>query len=448
MKISEKYQLVKDEINVLMEGLGAMKALVEKEDRRPTVDERDKAAGILDRVETLEAQRTALEITGSAPQREPTRPDVSINGGFSPIANRVDKKPGEFRAPGDAIDYRSLFGAKPEGHFKWADENVNFFQAVFSGRMHPLLQRAMSIDPSSDGGFLVPTEFSRQIHDVALEDQIVMPRANVVPMGSNELQLPGVEIGSHASHLFGGFVASYTPEKGTITEASPKTRQMVLNAKKLTGRVRLSNELLNDMPDKGQRIMAICSSGLAWYYDKAFLKGNGAGQPQGILNANCLLKQTKETGQAAGSITYVNIVNMLGKLNPASFKNSVWVCHQTTIPQLLQLAYAVGTGGSLVPVLSESGGKYTMLTRPVIFTEKTETLGSEGDILLADFSQYVVGLRESLRFDVSIHVHFNTDESVGRLISRHDGQCLWDEALTLEDGSSKVSPFVTLKVRA
>jgi HK97 family phage major capsid protein len=67
--------------------------------------------------------------------------------------------------------------------------------------------------------------------------------------------------------------------------------------------------------------------------------------------------------------------------------------------------------------------------------------------MLCDFSQYVVGLRSEMRFDMSIHVHFTTDELLARLIERHDGQPLWDKALTLEDGTTTVSPFVTLAAR-
>ena len=80
-------------------------------------------------------------------------------------------------------------------------------------------------------------------------------------------------------------------------------------------------------------------------------------------------------------------------------------------------------------------------------TEKTETLGYKGDIMLADFSQYVVGLRSEMRFDTSIHVAFETDELLSRIIERHDGQPLWDEALTLADGTTTVSPFVVLADR-
>ena len=130
------------------------------------------------------------------------------------------------------------------------------------------------------------------------------------------------------------------------------------------------------------------SNGLSWYLDRAFLKGDGAGKPLGVLNSPCLISQAKEDGQTAATICYENLAKMLSRLHSACFPRSVWVAHPTTIPQLLALGIAVGDGGSAVPVMKESSGKFSKLTRPVIFSEKMETLGSEGDIMLADFSQY------------------------------------------------------------
>ena len=159
------------------------------------------------------------------------------------------------------------------------------------------------------------------------------------------------------------------------------------------------------------------------------------------------MEVAKEGGQANGTIIYENIVKMMGAMFAGSFQNSIWVAHQSTIPQLLQLAVPVGLGGSYIPVMTESAGAFRMLSRPVIFTEKTETLGEKGDLMLIDFSQYVVGLRSEMRFDLSIHAQFETDELMARLIERHDGQPVWSEPLTLADGSTEVSPFVVLAAR-
>jgi len=351
------------------------------------------------------------------------------------------------RGPKDKKDYRSLYGA--EDGYRWEDRDSTFFEAVFSGRHHPgLTTRAMNETVPSDGGFLVPTQYAEQIHAVSLENEIVMPRAFVQPMKSNECKLPAMTIGDHSANLYGGFTASYTGEAGTINEANPTVRNMVLNAKKLTGLIRFSAELTQDIPGGEGQIIQICGKGLSWYRDRAFLKGSGAGEPLGILNAPCTISVAKESGQRADSIVYENLTKMVARLHPACFNNAVWIVQVSAIPQLLSLSQAVGTGGSTYPVLSEATGTWQILTRPVVFTEKTEKLGDQGDVILADLSQYVVGLRSEMRFDMSIHVHFSTDELLARLIERHDGQPLWDAPLTLEDGVNTVSPFVTLDARA
>jgi len=199
------------------------------------------------------------------------------------------------RGPHDAKDYKSLFGS---GGYEWQDKEINFFSAVFSGRHHPgLIRASMNETVPSEGGFLVPQEQARNIHAVSLENEIVQPRCYVQPMLSNSIKIPAMVIGSHGTALFGGFTASYTGEAGTISEHSPKARAMELTAKKLTGLIRFSSELNADIPGGMGQIETLCGKGLAWYRDRAFLKGTGAGQPLGILNAPCVVTVAKETGQ-------------------------------------------------------------------------------------------------------------------------------------------------------
>lgn len=381
----------------------------------------------------LEKPQRALTMPGPINQLSFTGGGIRRDGAYALVG------------PNDRKDYHSLFG---NSGYQWPDKDTNFFSAALSGRHHPgLILNSMSETIPSDGGFLVPSEQAAKIHAVSLENEIVQPRCYVQPMRSNTITIPAMTIGDHSTALFGGFTASYTAELGTISENSPKSRAMELNAKKLTGLIRFSSELNADVPGGMGQIETLCGKGLAWYRDKAFLKGTGAGEPLGILNADCTISVAKETGQAADTIVYENLTSMMSRIFAGSFSNSVWVAHQTTIPQLLSLSLAIGTGGDRIPVMTESNGRFKILTRPVIFTEKTEKLGDKGDIMLADFSQYVVGLRGEMRFDQSIHVHFTTDELLSRIIERHDGQPLWNEKLTLEDSITTVSPFVVLEAR-
>ena len=50
-----------------------------------------------------------------------------------------------------------------------------------------------------------------------------------------------------------------------------------------------------------------------------------------------------------------------------------------------------------------------------------------------------------MRFDTSIHVHFQTDQLLARLIERHDGQPLWSEPLTLEDVNDKAEEAASVE---
>ena len=198
----------------------------------------------------------------------------------------------------------------------------------------------------------------------------------------------------------------------------------------------------------------LLADGLSWYLDRSMLStgsdGDGSGKCQSVLHAGnpALIVQPKETGQSADTIVYENLTNMLSRLYPPSFKRAVWVIHPSTIPAILGLSLSVGTGGSHYPVMNESNGTFKILSRPVVVTEKAQVLGDQSDISLIDFSQYAVGLRESMQIVASPHVRFSSDETVWRAIIRADAMSSWNETLTLENGTSTVSPFITLAERA
>jgi len=188
--------------------------------------------------------------------------------------------------------------------------------------------------------------------------------------------------------------------------------------------------------------------GIGWYLDRSFIRGTGAGQPLGIINAPATITVDKETAQEAGTLLYENFTGMLAQMNTASIKNSVWVISPSCIKQLLELVITIGAGGEHVKVMKEVGGGFQILTRPVIFSEHCAVLGTVSDVILADFSQYIIGMKPELRFESSIHKGFVTDESAFRMIARVDGQPGWDEKMILADGSTEVSPFLMIETRS
>lgn len=327
--------------------------------------------------------------------------------------------------------------------------NVSEFLAVLHNGLSD--ERLLAATPGTgtipmDGGFAVPSELARQWLDSSLQDEIVRPRAAVWGMTSDTRSVPGIDASSASSSLFGGFTANWVGQGDEIAPELPKLRLLKLVAVKLGILSEVSNELLSDGVGYEEQLSTSIQAAIGWFLDSAFLTGTGAGQPLGALNASCTIQVAAEGGQSAATIVYPNLVKMFARLHPRSLGNSVWVANSTTIPQLTTLTIPVGTGGAHVPVLREADGGFTILTRPVIFTEKVPALGARGDISLCDFSQYAVGLRKEIALDKSGHIGFTRDTTHYRGTIRADGQPMWGKAYTPKYGDS-LSPFVVLAAR-
>jgi HK97 family phage major capsid protein len=96
-----------------------------------------------------------------------------------------------------------------------------------------------------------------------------------------------------------------------------------------------------------------------------------------------------------------------------------------------------------------SGAPYaTLMGRPVIVSEFATTLGTVGDIMLVDLSQYITLTKGAMETAMSMHLYFDTAEMAFRTTYRVDGQCWWNSALTPYQGIVTKSPVVVLATRS
>ena len=363
--------------------------------------------------------------------------------------------------------YADLFGTpRGDSGFSSFDE---FMALVHSGRSDPRLvgvsengvsrisaaASGMTEGIPSQGGFLVPEQFSAELLDAALESEIVRPRARVYPMTTSARKIGGWDaMDSSGGAPFGGFDIQWLGEGGSATTKKAKTRLLQLTANKAGLFTMASNELIEDGMTLEEMLGSALVHSVAWGLDYNFLQGDGAGKPLGLLHSPSLVVVSKEAGpQPADTIVYENVVKMMARMHPACFPNSVWVANSTCIPQLLTMSVKIknvagveNVGGSVVPVLTESNGQFRMLTRPVIFTEKLPVLGDKGDLILVDWSQYAIGLRREVSVEKSQHVGWQTDESGYRAIMRVDGQSRWSKPFTPKAGDT-LSWAVCLETR-
>jgi HK97 family phage major capsid protein len=306
----------------------------------------------------------------------------------------------------------------------------------------------------SEGGILVPEEWRSDIITRSLETSVVRPRAVVVPMPTGKLRYPAVDMTTEVGEVYGGMIFYWVDEGGTITPTDATFAAIALEANKLAGGALVPNELLKDAAALQTWLMSSLPKGLGHFEDVGLLKGNGVKKPLGALHADnpALITVSKEVGQPAASITWVNILAMFSRLLPESYGSAVWVISPDAIPEIFSMALPVGTGGSAV-MIGEGGGAQglpqSILGIPIVWSRKTPgTLGTKGDISLVDLSQYIVGDTQDMRIDTSEHVAFWTDKTGFRIIERLDGQPMMLSALTPENGGPTLSSFVQLETRA
>ena len=307
----------------------------------------------------------------------------------------------------------------------------------------------------SEGGFLVQTDFStelmKRVHETGL--LIAMPRHIPLSATSNGLKINAVDESSRVNgSRLGGVQTFWTAEAATITKSKPKFRQIELSLHKLAGLYYATDEELTDTVALEATLAGFFAEEFAFKLDDALIRGNGAGEPLGILGHAGTVDVAKETNQQADTIIKENIENMYSRFWARGLRNATWLINQDVWPQLFRLEQAVGTGG--VPVFLPAGGLSaspfgTLMGRPILPIEQCESVGDSGDIILADFnSGYVMIDKGGIDAAVSIHVQFLTDESVFRFILRTDGQPISNVALTPYKGTLTQSSFVTLADRA
>tara|TARA_Y100000310_G_scaffold344956_1_gene460757 strand:+ start:7614 stop:9017 length:1404 start_codon:yes stop_codon:yes gene_type:complete len=363
-------------------------------------------------------------------------PEYQENGGynlFTEFCADVHKMGCPGRKPSEKMD-------------KWlASDEVNADTKVATG-MGEAIQ--------SDGGVLAPTIFRNTILTNAVEESIVFPRATFIPAPNGSVEIPAIDVSSHATTLFGGVLAYWGDEGTAPTKSKPTFGKVGLKLNALKALAHVTDELLEDSIVSLENMLpAQFSTALQYQMDEAFLNGTGVGKPQGVTNADCLVSVAKETGQAADTIVAENIVKMFSRMYPPSQSRAIWIANNNTFPQLATMSLAVGTGGSAVGILQNQvlQGTFvpTLLGRPLILTEKAATVGDANDIMFCDFSQYLIGGKSTTgqAMQSSIHLKFDQFETSFRISQRMDGKCWWKTALTPRNGST-LSPFVSLAARA
>ena len=335
----------------------------------------------------------------------------------------------------------------------------DFMMTVASGREDRRLRtfpRAAGQGEYSggEGGYLVPHQLTASILGPLFSESGILSRVNLLPMTSNVLVAAGFNTTDTSSGAVGGLELKWEAEGETLDSQTGVLGSIFLRAKKGAILVECSNELLEDSVAASVQLEQVMRNATQLGLERAILTGNGVGQPRGVLNDVGLVTIAKESGQAADSLVFENIVNMVARQHPSTLANSVWIASPSVLPQLLSLAFPIRdganvVGGSQVPITVEGEpvGMYRLMGLPLLLSETLPALGDKGDLMLVNFGEQLLGMRTDLQIEMSPHLKFNQDKTVFRLRVRCDSTGRWSGPATPLNGNS-LSWAVCLAERA
>ncbi len=431
--------------------------LADAENRDLSEAEENSVADFLQSAESLKKRiETRERLAAVAPTGRVTSPNAANPRQASQPAPRPAAARGNPVHP-QARDQRD--GFQSFGHFA-----MTVFRA---GRNQPgddvarLLASAATYGnegTGADGGFAVPPEFRRAIWEKTMAEENLLTRCDPNETGANSLTVPKDETAPWDTN--NGIQVYWEAEGAPATASRPKLGTEQIRLSKLMGLVPVTEELLTDAPGLESWLRSKAPKKMAAKLNTAILRGTGVGQPLGILNAGCTVSVAKETSQPADSIWAANISRMWSRMYGPCRRNAIWLINQDIEPALEHMGFApLGASAATVaaattPMYIPPGGMsdspYARLKgRPVIPIEACSTLGDQGDIILADMSQYMALTKagEGVRTDVSMHLYFDQALTAFRFTFRVNGQPWWGSAIAPENGTLTRSCFVTLDER-
>jgi len=366
------------------------------------------------------------------------------------IASAASKAAEEAIKALPAVNQGGVQVVTDEADQPWAHPG-EFFMAVKNAAIHPrdedvrlssLKVTGMSEGVPAEGGYLLQPQVAGGIIERMYGEGDILRRVSKDPIGpnSNSMLYNALDESSRvAGYAYGGLLGYWLGEGGVKTPTKPSFRQVELKLKKVAALCYATDEQLADTVALESWLTRTVPKVLIWMTEEAIINGNGVAKPLGIMNSPCLVTQLRVD---ASEVDATDLAKMWSRRWKGAGADYVWLINSDVIPQLVNLV--LGNFPLYIPGGVHGAPEPAIFGRPVIESEYCQTLGTSGDIILANFSEYQTIDKGGIQAASSIHVQFLTDETAFRFIYRIDGEPLWNSALTPLHGSNTQSPFVVL----
>lgn len=331
-------------------------------------------------------------------------PQPHEQGSGMPQSFKRGGKMKAFKEGEEEIAYRSgmwlVASLGNERAFRWCNRN-------------DIAVRAMSEGVNAAGGVLVHDEMSQRIIDLRENYGVFRREATIEPMASDV---------KHISRQTGGLTASFAGEGDTLNESQSTWDSIMLVAKKLYTRTRLSSELDEDsVIDIADRFVIDVARALALKEDQCGFNGDGTALYGGIQGLCTRL------AAATTSLSYINastnddtfaevIIDDMERMVtylPEYVTEPKWYCSRIcwgTVFQRLAFALAGNTAANFQDGIQRTWFGYPVVISQVLPKVLT-SLDNEVMFLFGDLSlACTLGDRRGIRIAKSEEIHWDTDE--------------------------------------
>jgi len=278
------------------------------------------------------------------------------------------------------------------------------------------VRNALQIGVDSEGGYLCPDTFANELVKGLTARNIVRDLAHVFKTTSGQHKIPVVATRG---------TASWIEEEGPIPEGDDVFSQQYIGAHKVGTLIKVSEELLNDSAfDLEQYFIDEFSRRIGNKEEAAFLTGDGAGKPTGLLND----AEVGVTAASATTVTADELIDLFYSLDAPYRINAVWLVNDSTMRVIRKLKDQ--NGQYLWQKALHEGEHETLLGKPIFHSPfAPEIAAGAKAIAFGDFSYYWIGDRQGITFR-RLNERYADTGQVGFLATkRTDGKLILPEAI-------------------
>jgi HK97 family phage major capsid protein len=241
--------------------------------------------------------------------------------------------------------------------------------------------KALSVIVGSEGGYLVPTAFGGVINARVFESSPVRQYANVMTIAGDAVEFPLDN--DEAS-------AGWAAEKASRpTTNSPTFDLRRINTHEMYAKPEATQKLLDDAAINAEQwLVGKISEKFARLEATAFVSGNGATQPMGILTNTTTSTsydarnvQVVNSG-SSGAFTYNGLVDLQVSLKEAYQSNAVFMSKRAAFGSLMKIVDLDGRPIFNLMFDKNTGLASSIMGRPLVFADDVPTVAADAKALI------------------------------------------------------------------